>query len=66
MKTRTDTERIDALQKLTTGYGFGWVLRMSSTGRGMRLHETELEEAVPDIRDTIDTYLDKIEKQTKK
>ena len=62
MKTRTDKERLDALQELTVGYGHGWMLRMSSGGRGLRLHETELEDAVPDVREAIDSYLDKMEK----
>ena len=52
----TDTERLDKLQKLTTGYGKGWVLRLSGYNRGMRLHETSREEAVPDIREAIDNY----------
>ena len=62
MKTRTDTERLDYMQKLTVGYGLGWKLRMSSTGRGLRLHETGALNAVPDIREAIDKYLDEREK----
>ena len=58
MKKRTDKQRLDALQTLTIGYGKGWVLRMSHNGRGLRLHETELNEANPDIRTAIDNYLD--------
>lgn len=58
METRTDTERLDALQALTTGYGGGWILRMFGTGRGLRLHETSHEEADEDIRKAIDLYLD--------
>ena len=61
MKTRTDKERLDAMQKLTVGYGHGWILRMSSNGRGLRLHETELESAVPDVREAIDNYLNKLD-----
>lgn len=61
MKVKTDTERLNALQKLTKGYGGGWMLRESKTGRGMRLHETSQPEAVLDIRDAIDKYLDTIE-----
>lgn len=52
-----DTERLDALQKLTTGYGFGWILRESVKGRGMRLHETSDPEAERDVRAAIDKYL---------
>ena len=58
---RTDTERLDALQKLTVGYGNGWMLRPSGTGRGMRLHETELEGANSNVREAIDNYLDLLE-----
>lgn len=36
----TDTELLDWLQSQTRGYGKGWICRLSSTGRGMRLHET--------------------------
>ena len=60
MKERTDKERIDALQKLSIGYGDGWILRDSSNGRGMRLHETTLYGAVLDIRIAIDRYLDAV------
>jgi hypothetical protein len=51
-----DKKRLDKLQELTQGYGKGWMLRDSSTGRGMRLHETELEGAVPNVREAIDNY----------
>jgi len=36
----SDTELLDFLEKQLTGYGAGVVLRKSTTGRGMRLHET--------------------------
>ena len=61
----TDTELLDALQSETKGYGDGWVLRESSNGRGMRLHETGAEmpliegEAVEDVRQAIKNYLKK-------
>lgn len=35
----TDTEILDWLEKQKTGYGDGIVFRMSSIGRGFRLHE---------------------------
>lgn len=57
----TDTERLDMLQKLMTGYGKGWVLRLSSEGRGLRLHETHHEDAVPDVREAIDMYIKNVE-----
>jgi hypothetical protein len=61
----TDTELLDALQSTTKGYGDGWVLRESSNGRGMRLHEAGSEmplsegEAVEDVRQAIKNYLKK-------
>jgi hypothetical protein len=62
-RQRTDTERLDALQRLTdaeiyTGYV---VMRDSATGRGWRLHETSLPEGVNDVRQAIDNYLDEHE-----
>jgi len=38
--SKADTQRLDFLQSMTKGYGIGWVLRDSTSGRGMRLHET--------------------------
>jgi len=65
MSKRTDTERLDALEKISRGpdaarprYGIGWILRMSNTGRGLRLHESNSIEANPNIRKAIDRYLD--------
>ena len=61
----TDAELLEALQSETKGYGDGWVLRESSNGRGMRLHETRSEiplnedEAVIDVRQAIKNYLKK-------
>jgi hypothetical protein len=54
--TNSDTARLDKLQFLTKGHGNGWILRDSTTDRGMRLHETQLEGAVPDVREAIDNY----------
>lgn len=54
MNAITDTERLDWLQAQTTGYGNGWLARMSTTERGFRLHETDLPEATPSVRDAID------------
>lgn len=62
-RLRADAERLDALQKLTTGYGKGWMLRMSTTGRGLRLHETSQDGAVRDIREAIDNYINSILKE---
>ena len=58
MKPRTDTELLDALDNLTMGYGTGWILRESSTGRGYRLHESTHRKAKPTVREAINSYLD--------
>ena len=49
-----DTDRIDFLQSKTKGYGNGWIFSDSSTGRGMRLHETTKDGAKPTVREAID------------
>jgi len=51
-----DTERLDFLQNKTVGYGAGWVLRDSTFGRGMRLHESSLGTST-DVREAIDIYM---------
>ena len=54
-----DTERLDFLQKLTDNgkYTKRVIMRMSTTGRGWRLHESELDDAVNDVRETIDAFM---------
>lgn len=52
-----DLLAIDHLQALTTGYGNGWVCRMSSTGRGLRIHESSLPGGEPTIMGAIKKYL---------
>ncbi len=49
----TDRQLLDWLQEQTKGYGLGWIVRNSCCGRGMRLHETSQEGAVPTIREAI-------------
>lgn len=49
-----DKERLDWLQSQTKGYGTGWLCRDSTTGRGMRLHETSTIGAFQDVRQAID------------
>lgn len=49
----TDRQMLDWLQKQTKGYGNGWICRNSFTGRGMRLHETNLEGTKPTVREAI-------------
>ena len=49
-----DQERLDKLQRMMKHYGHGWILRNSTTGRGMRLHETSDEGAHTTVRGAID------------
>jgi hypothetical protein len=60
-----DANRLDFLQSTTKGYGVGWILRESTSGRGMRLHETEnvckSVFAKPTVREAIDAYMNKEE-----
>lgn len=49
----SDTEMLDWLQANTKGYGKGWICRNSISGRGLRVHETSIPEAVPTVRDAI-------------
>lgn len=58
MREYTDKERLDFLQEKMTGYGNGWLLRGSTTGRGLRLHETSQDGAVKDVRQAIDNFMD--------
>ena len=58
----SDTDLLDALQSTTKGFGNGWVLRESSNGRGMRLHETEGLEGFPTVREAIIDYLLNVKK----
>ena len=54
MRKFTDTEMLDFLDKLVGGYTGRVILRMSSMGRGMRLHETSMPEATEtSVRDAI-------------
>ncbi len=49
----SDTAMLDWLQLQTRGYGLGWICRDSFTGRGMRLHETNLPDAKGTVREAI-------------
>jgi len=55
----TDKNRLDFLQKLTdeAKYTGTVILRDSITGRGWRLHETSLPDAVCNVRTAIDNYI---------
>lgn len=54
----TDTQRINKMQELTAGKK--WILRRSTTGRGLRLHVTSSDFIGHDtIREAIDSYFKK-------
>lgn len=53
----TDKQRLDYLQSESTGYGNGWILRVSSKERGLRLHESKRSGATRDIREAIDDFI---------
>lgn len=55
---RTDTQRIDGLQKLLGRYTGRVICRWSTCGRGWRLHEHSGNKAVADVRTAIDSFLD--------
>jgi hypothetical protein len=57
-KIRTDTERINALERLLGKFTGKVVCRWSNTGRGWRLHESSREDAVGSVRAAIDAFLD--------
>lgn len=64
----TDTERLDWLQNHMHEYGRGWILRISTCGRGLRLHESSGRgysiKPKHDIREAIDdgiAYITKLE-----
>lgn len=65
-----DKELLDWLQKHATGYGHGWICRLSSNGRGMRLHETsnhyapfdEPQRVSKDVREAIRLAMEAEEK----
>lgn len=58
IEKRTDTERLDALQRLIGKYSGKVLCRWSTTGRGLRIAETSNSDAVADLREAIDRFLD--------
>lgn len=60
----TDKERMDFLQELTDKgeYTGKVILRKSTTGRGWRLHETALFEAVSSVREAIDNMMREVKR----
>ncbi len=57
MPERTDTERLDWLERQGEPNALGWVCRDSDTGRGWRLHQTTRSDAMPNIRTAIDVAM---------
>ena len=57
----TDTEILDFLQELNDNkyYTGKCILRMSDTGRGWRLHESEHEDSTKSVRQTIINMMEK-------
>ncbi len=57
--TMTDTELLDALQKLNDDkrYTGKCVLRMSTSGRGWRLHETTRSFGRRNVRNAIEEFV---------
>jgi hypothetical protein len=60
IKKVTDKDRINFLQKLTDQkkYTGDVILRISTTGRGWRLHETSQLGATSSVREAIDTFME--------
>ena len=63
MAKYTDTELLDFLQRRIdkSTYTGKVILRMSTTSRGLRLHETFREGAVRDVREAIAQAMDRWE-----
>jgi hypothetical protein len=60
MKTYTDTELLDFLQKVTdrNSYTGKVVCRWSGIGRGWRLHETSRNDAKSNVRQAIIAFIE--------
>ena len=56
-----DKERLDFLDSLNGKYTGKIILRMSSHGRGFRLHETSMGGASTTVREAIDSYIKVLE-----
>lgn len=57
--THPDKRRLDFMQKLTDEAAFTGkvVMRDSTTGRGWRIHETDTNTGVKNVREAIDNYM---------
>lgn len=61
----TDTELLDFLQMLTdrAEYSGKCIMRLSLSGRGWRLHESNWELAQPSVRDAIEQFIDRYQEE---
>lgn len=57
MSEYTDTQLLDFLDSLSGTYTGKVVCRMSTRGRGWRLHETSRDDGEPDVRTAIITFI---------
>ena len=57
-KIRTDTDRINALERLLGKFTGKVVCRWTNTGYGWQLYESCRDDAVDSVRAAIDTFLD--------
>jgi len=55
----SDTKRLDFLQQITGEFSGKVICRWSEFGRGWRLHETNRDGAVADVREAIDNMMAK-------
>lgn len=53
----TDKQRLDFLDSLTGEYTGKVILRMSTTGRGWRLHESSKPQGKKTVREAIDNLI---------
>lgn len=61
---REDSVRLDRIEELGTYSRLpdrGWMLRRSTSGRGLRLYETSIFDNQPTIRRAIDKFFDEID-----
>ena len=56
-----DKERLDFLDSLNGSYTGKVQLRMSTRGRGFRLHETSMNKSFKTVREAIDKYKKSLE-----
>lgn len=52
-----DTDLLNLLEAHRIGYGKGWICRYSTSGRGIRLHESSDASAKPSVREAIREFI---------